>query len=84
MREHEIPLGARIIFVCDAYDAMTTDRSYRKSVGHEEAIRRLRDAAGTQFDPVVVESFIAMIGSPEEPRAASRRMQTVPSLAGEG
>jgi diguanylate cyclase (GGDEF)-like protein len=53
-----IPLEARIIFVCDAYHAMTTDRPYRRRLGHPEAVRRLREAAGTQFDPLVVEVCI--------------------------
>jgi diguanylate cyclase (GGDEF)-like protein len=53
----DIPLGARIIFVCDAYHAMTSDRSYRKALPEEEALRRLREAAGSQFDPSVVEAF---------------------------
>ena len=51
----EIPLESRIIFVCDAYHAMTTDRPYRKRLSHPEAVRRLRDGAGSQFDPRVVE-----------------------------
>jgi len=55
----DIPLGARIIFVCDAYHAMTSDRSYRKALPEEEALRRLGEAAGTQFDPNVVEVFLA-------------------------
>ena len=51
----EIPLESRIIFVCDAYHAMTTDRPYRKKLPKAEAVRRLEDGAGTQFDPRVVE-----------------------------
>ncbi len=54
----DIPLGARIIFVCDAYHAMTSDRSYRMALPEEEALRRIREAAGTQFDPNVVEVFL--------------------------
>jgi len=54
----EIPIGARIIFVCDAYHAMTSNRAYRKALPEDEALRRLKEAAGTQFDPVVVESFM--------------------------
>ena len=45
-----IPLESRIIFVCDAYHAMTTDRPYRKRLSHPEAVRRLREGAGSQFD----------------------------------
>jgi diguanylate cyclase (GGDEF)-like protein len=50
-----IPIESRIILVCDAYHAMTTDRPYRKRLPAEEALRRLHEAAGTQFDPRVVE-----------------------------
>jgi diguanylate cyclase (GGDEF)-like protein len=57
LKGEEIPLGARIIFVCDAYHAMTSDRAYRKALADEEALRRLREAVGSQFDPTVVEAF---------------------------
>jgi diguanylate cyclase (GGDEF)-like protein len=56
----EIPLESRIVFVCDAFHAMTTDRPYRKALSEAEARRRLREAAGTQFDPRVVEAFLAV------------------------
>jgi HD-GYP domain-containing protein (c-di-GMP phosphodiesterase class II) len=59
-----IPIESRIIFVCDAYHAMTTDRPYRKRLSHEEAVRRLKDGAGTQFDPDVVDICIAVLGEP--------------------
>jgi HD-GYP domain-containing protein (c-di-GMP phosphodiesterase class II) len=51
----DIPIESRIILVCDAYHAMTTDRPYRKRLPADEALRRLHEAAGTQFDPRVVE-----------------------------
>ncbi len=51
------PLDARIIHVADAYDAMTTDRPYRRGMTHEEALSALRENAGTQFDPSVVRCF---------------------------
>ncbi len=54
----DIPLGARVIFVCDAFHAMTSDRSYRRALPEEEALRRLQEAAGTQFDPNVVRMFV--------------------------
>jgi len=54
----EIPLGARIIAACDAYDAMTTDRCYRPQIGHERAREELRRGAGRQFDPIVVEELL--------------------------
>ncbi len=60
----EIPLGARIIFVCDAFDAMISERSYSGSIAPAEAIAELRACAGTQFDPEVVEAFIATLGEP--------------------
>jgi diguanylate cyclase (GGDEF)-like protein len=64
----EIPLESRIIFVCDAYHAMTTDRPYRKRLSHPEAVRRLRESAGTQFDPAVVEVALSVLN---ELRAAN-------------
>jgi diguanylate cyclase (GGDEF)-like protein len=57
-----IPLGARIIATCDAYEAMTSDRVYRAAVSHEEACAELRRHAGSQFDPGVVEALIAELG----------------------
>jgi two-component system, cell cycle response regulator len=53
----EIPLGARIVTACDAYDAMTSDRPYQRSLGPAEALEELRRCAGTQFDPDVVDAF---------------------------
>jgi HD-GYP domain-containing protein (c-di-GMP phosphodiesterase class II) len=52
-----IPLGSRIIAVCDAYDAMVSDRPYRTSLGSGQALAELRRCAGAQFDPEVVEVF---------------------------
>ena len=57
----EIPLEARIIFACDAYHAMTTDRPYRDAVAPDEALRRLEEAAGTQFDPRVVDVCLRVL-----------------------
>jgi diguanylate cyclase (GGDEF)-like protein len=54
----DIPLGARVIAVCDAYDAMVHDRPYRGAMSHEQALAELRRCAGTQFDPDVVRAFI--------------------------
>ena len=58
-----IPLGARVVAVCDAFDAMTTRRPYRDARSVEDAIAELRACAGTQFDPVVVEAFCEEIAS---------------------
>lgn len=57
LSREETPLDARIIHVSDAYDAMTTNRSYRPGITHEQAIRELFAHAGTQFDPRIVEVF---------------------------
>lgn len=61
-----IPLGARIIAVADAYDAMTSDRPYRTALTGEEARAELRRNAGRQFDPSVVEAFLAFLEGDEE------------------
>ena len=66
----DIPVGARIIFVCDAYNAMTSDRPYRDAMSPEEALAELRLCAGTQFDPVVVEAFSALISARGAPLRA--------------
>jgi two-component system cell cycle response regulator len=57
LRGQEIPLGARIVSVCDAYDAMTSERPYQLPLDRAEALAELRRCAGTQFDPVVVDAF---------------------------
>ena len=66
----QIPLGARIIFVADAYDAMTSQRVYRRRVLPEQAIAELQRCAGTQFDPEIVD---AMAHELAHRRAAPRR-----------
>jgi HD-GYP domain-containing protein (c-di-GMP phosphodiesterase class II) len=58
LRGAEIPIGSRIVSVIDAYDAMISNRCYRKGLSHEEAVKRLMDGGGTQFDPNVVQTFI--------------------------
>ena len=55
-----IPLEARIVFVCDAFHAMTTDRPYRAALLEGEAVRRLKLSSGTQFDPEVVTAFVRL------------------------
>ncbi|HEX4805136.1 MAG TPA: diguanylate cyclase, partial [Conexibacter sp.] len=57
----ELPLEARIVAVADAYEAMTSDRSYRDAIGHARARAELRRHAGTQFDADVVEAFLAVL-----------------------
>jgi HD-GYP domain-containing protein (c-di-GMP phosphodiesterase class II) len=64
----DIPIEARIISCCDAFNAMTTDRSYRKALPLEVATGELRKHAGTQFDPAVVDALLAVVGVPPEPQ----------------
>ncbi|HRX86475.1 MAG TPA: HD domain-containing phosphohydrolase, partial [Phycisphaerae bacterium] len=59
----EIPIESRIIAVADAYDAMTNERPFRAAMSHGEAIRRIREAAMTQFDPSVVKVFLDLFES---------------------
>lgn len=54
----EIPLGARIVAIVDAFDVMMSGRSYRDALPLDEAFRRLREASGTQFDPRIVDLFV--------------------------
>lgn len=56
----EIPLETRIVSVVDAYDAMTSDRPYRKAMSHEAALSEIAEESGTQFDPIVVEQFLQL------------------------
>ena len=58
LRGEEIPLAARVFAVADTYDAMTSDRPYRKAVSHATAVREIERSAGTQFDAKVVEAFL--------------------------
>jgi diguanylate cyclase (GGDEF)-like protein len=69
LRGEEIPRGARVVAVCDAFEAMTSDRAYRPARSLEAACRELRAMAGTQFDPDVVEAFLreAQHGAVDEP-----------------
>jgi HD-GYP domain-containing protein (c-di-GMP phosphodiesterase class II) len=57
----DIPLVARIVCCCDAYNAMTSDRSYRKALPRAEAVAELRRASGAQFDPEVAEALVTVI-----------------------
>ena len=58
-----IPLGARIIFVADAFDAMTSSRLYGDSISYEEAVTEIERCSGSQFDPDVVNAFLAGVGA---------------------
>lgn len=70
LRGEEIPLGARILAVVDAYEAMTDHRVYRSPRSKKEAIKELRKLGGKQFDPAVVDAFIEVVGAKTEPAPA--------------
>jgi HD-GYP domain-containing protein (c-di-GMP phosphodiesterase class II) len=78
----EIPLDARVLAVADAYDAMTSDRSYRTALPHAEAIERLEAGAGSQFDPVCVEAFVALDLDPARIEVAMVPLLALEPLAG--
>ncbi len=59
LKEEEIPLIARLTSVCDVYDAITNERSYKKARSHEEACSEIKKWAGRQFDPEIAEIFLS-------------------------
>lgn len=71
LKGEDIPLLSRIIAICDAYDVMISGRPYRKARTKEEAIAELKRCSGTQFDPRIVEAFIAILeeSKPQDPSA---------------
>ncbi len=75
----EIPLPARIVFCCDAYSAMTTDRPYRRAMSPEAALEELRLNAGTQFEPRIVDAVISVVekGLVEETEAYNDAVRAV-------
>jgi diguanylate cyclase (GGDEF)-like protein len=68
LRGDSIPLGASIIAVCDAFDAMVSERPYRAAMSLDDALAELRRCAGAQFDPRVVETFCALLAERESVR----------------
>lgn len=87
----EIPLPARIVFCCDAYSAMTTNRPYRKAMAREDAVAELHANAGSQFEPRIVDALIKVLDETEEQAesygdavravlAAGQQQATMPSL----
>jgi hypothetical protein len=75
LKEDQIPLAAQIIAVADAYQAMTTERPYRAALSGKDAVKELRANAGTQFNPVVVEAFIASVVGGERRRSTHEAKQ---------
>jgi HD-GYP domain-containing protein (c-di-GMP phosphodiesterase class II) len=67
----EIPLEARVLAVADAFDAMTSDRPYRRALSHAEALAEVERCAGTQFDPAIARLFLELFGDTERPATAA-------------
>jgi HD-GYP domain-containing protein (c-di-GMP phosphodiesterase class II) len=61
LKGEQIPLAARIVFACDAYNAMTTDRPYRRAMTPDAALEELTDNSGAQFDPMVVAALVSVV-----------------------
>ena len=84
LKGEAIPLGARVVFVCDAFDAMVTDRSYRPRMTADEALAELRACAGSQFDPRVVAAFEEVLaeddGQASDEAARSVASKSVPGM----
>ncbi len=80
LKEDDIPLGARIVAVVDAYDAMTSDRPYRRRLPQSVAFQRLRAASGTQFDSHLVEKFIECIGTNTSQPARALNLSFIEAL----
>ena len=74
LKGEEIPLGARIIAVADTYDAIVMDRAYRKGRTPAQAMKIIRDASGTQFDPMIVAVFIELYEIPESDRGEQEQV----------
>jgi putative nucleotidyltransferase with HDIG domain len=79
----EIPLEARIISACDAWNAMRTDRSYRRALSYETAIAELISCSGTQFDPRVVETLVRLIERDELRVATAAEPAVLPTPTSE-
>ncbi|MCD4782544.1 MAG: HD domain-containing protein [Candidatus Eremiobacteraeota bacterium] len=78
LKGDQIPLGAQIIAVADTFDAMTSDRPYRKGFADEEALKRLVDSAGTQFNPKVLHTFFELMDfDPKTMKIRPRITETV-------
>ncbi|MEW6557291.1 MAG: HD domain-containing phosphohydrolase [Elusimicrobiota bacterium] len=74
----EIPIGARIVAVIDSYDAMTSDRPYRKALLENTAIEELKKGAGTQFDPKIVAAFLRVLEQEKKKKTEPQTMEANP------
>jgi diguanylate cyclase (GGDEF)-like protein len=72
LKGEEIPLGARIVAVCDAFDAMVSERPYKSALPVDHALAELRRCAGSQFDPAVVEAFALVVSEREAAQSATK------------
>lgn len=79
----QIPLESRIIAVADTYDAITSDRSYRKGSSHDEAVAELKRVAGTQLDPELVEVFCRVVTIEVAQRVSSEQRLQIVNVRGE-
>jgi len=79
LRGEAVPLAARIVHVADAYDAMTSSRPYRRAMSGEEAVRILRENAGTQFDPAIVPVFAGIVAV-DDGNATERQDEALRSM----
>jgi diguanylate cyclase (GGDEF)-like protein len=74
----EIPIGSRIVAIADAYEAMISDRPYKETLNHQEALAELRRGRRTQFDPDLVDTFVMLFGTVADkslvPRIAARKV----------
>jgi HD-GYP domain-containing protein (c-di-GMP phosphodiesterase class II) len=85
LKGEDIPFPSRIVFCCDAYNAMTTDRVYRKAMPMEAAIDELESNAGTQFDPKVVAALTRVVKrQPPQGSASSDEVRALLAGAGMG
>ena len=78
----EIPLEARIIFVADSFEAMTSDRPYRAGMEVEDAVAELRRCSGTQFEPEIVEALAHLVEEGEAHRAGHARPRSLSGTQG--
>ena len=73
LKEYEIPFGARVIAVADSFDAMTSNRPYRKALSTNQAIQILLEGRGTQWDPQIVTAFVHMLIEQEDEKSPEKR-----------
>ncbi|MBC7852515.1 MAG: HD domain-containing protein, partial [Pirellulaceae bacterium] len=83
LRGVEIPLGARMVAIVDAFDAMTTDQVYRRAMSRERALAELFECAGTQFDPDLVKDFCTFMSADQVQLSAAVARRWLSQLQGD-